>query len=302
VRQLRGAGSQAVEPLSAKRRTTVRVTRDNSDMRLAKVVVVGALAIAGTARATPTPFTGDQQAIHGFVWEGEESLDGRVTDAAGRGVSGAQVHIVDGSGEHVLTTDHDGRYHLALAHRASALVFVYGDVHITSAAARSNPADGGETVDIHELAVPATPPKLKRRPKRPEYSDAATDHNAWLRAWLLLEIDETGSVARVKLLDHPGYDLDPIAVRNAFTLEFEPARDHANRPVRTDVLWAIDWPAYWWLVDHGNNVLAPIPYDAWDLPCHVGQGPPKLDRSCAPATIANALTAPWIERPRAGRR
>ena len=115
----------------------------------------------------------------------------------------------------------------------------------------------------------------------------------------IYEVDETGAVTRVKLLDHPGYDLDAIAVRSAFALEFDPARDRASRPMRTQMLWVIDWPAFWWIVDQGESVTAPIPEAAVHLPCHDG-APHKIDRSCAPATIANALSAPWITRADAG--
>jgi hypothetical protein len=268
--------------------------------RWAHLAVVGALAASHIARADVTAIVGDDNVVHGFVWHGEESLDGRVTDSDGHALRGVQVHIVsERDAEQVIPTDRDGRYHVKLAPNATALVFVHGDVRITSTAATSKTGDGGETVDMHELVIPATPAKLRHRARRPAYSDAASDHNEWLRAWLLLDLDEAGAVTRVKLLDHPGYGLDAIAVRSAFALEFEPARDAASRPMRTQMLWVIDWPAFWWIVDQGESVTAPIPEAALQLPCHDG-APHKIDRSCAPATIANALSAPWITRADAG--
>ncbi len=270
-------------------------------MRIASLAVI-ALAAGGIARAdhNPTAIVGDDSIVHGFVWESEDQLEGRVTDPGGRGVPGEPVHVVSGSNERVVPTDRDGHYRVKLPPNTTALVFVYGDVRITSTAASSHAGGDDETVDVHELMIPTTPPKLRRRARRPAYSDAATDRNEWLRAWLLLDLDETGAVTRVKLLDRPGYDLDAIAVRFAFALELEPARDRANRPVRTEMLWVIDWPAFWWIVDQGESVTAPIPEAASSLPCHDPHAPRKFDRSCAPATIANTLSTPWITRAEAG--
>jgi hypothetical protein len=270
-------------------------------MRIARLAVI-ALAAGGVALADhrPTVIVGDDNIVHGFVWDGEDQLEGRVTDRAGRGLPNAPVHVVSATDERVVPTDRDGNYRVRLPPNTRALVFVYGDVRITSTSVSSNAGGDGETVDMHELTIPATPPKLRHRARRPAYSDAATDRNEWLRAWLLLDVDETGAVTRVKLLDRPGYDLDDIAVRAAFALELEPARDRTNRPVRTEMLWVIDWPAFWWIVDQGDSVTAPIPETASNLPCHDPHAPRKVDRSCAPATIANTLSAPWITRAQAG--
>ncbi|HEX4453087.1 MAG TPA: carboxypeptidase-like regulatory domain-containing protein [Kofleriaceae bacterium] len=268
-------------------------------MRIASLAVIGALATSSVARAdhTPMAIVGDDNVVHGFVWQSEDQLDGRVTDSGGHALPGAEVHVVSGATDRVVPTDRDGRYHVKLPPNTTALVFVYGDVRITSTAASSHAGDDGETVDMHELMIPTTPPKLRRRPQRTPYSDAASDHNQWLRAWLLLDIDPSGAVTRMKLLDHAGYDLDPIAIRAGFALDFEPARDRANRPIRTQLLWAVDWPPFWWNVDQGDGMSAPIPAIAWRLPCHDGTAPHRYERSCAPATIGNALSAPWIARP-----
>jgi hypothetical protein len=267
-------------------------------MRIANLAVVGALAATSVARGdhTPTAIVGDDSIVHGFVWDSEDQLDGRVTDASGHALPGAAVHVVSGAAERVVSTDRDGGYHVKLPPNTTALVFVYGDVRITSTAASSQAGGDGETVDMRELMIPTTPPKLRRRPPRTPYSDAASDYNQWLRAWLLLDVDASGVVTRVKLLDHPGYDLDPFAIRAGFALDFEPARDRANRPIRTQLLWAVDWPPFWWNVDQGDGMSAPIPASAWQLPCRDGIAPHRYERSCAPATIANALSARWITR------
>jgi len=97
-------------------------------------------------------------------------------------------------------------------------------------------------------AVPAKP-KGYSPIKAPPYSDRAISSNVWTRAWLLLDIDETGSVRRFKYIKRPGHDLEPIAAREAFKLRFEPARNRAGQPIATWMIWLIEWPSYWWLVD-----------------------------------------------------
>ncbi|HEY1546704.1 MAG TPA: carboxypeptidase-like regulatory domain-containing protein [Kofleriaceae bacterium] len=263
-------------------------------MRFASLAVMGAFALAGIAHGGPTAIVGDDNVVHAFVWQSkesiEQSIEGQVTDARGHALAGEQVHAVWGNVDHPVATDHDGHYHLKLAAGASVLVFVYGDVRITSTAANSHAGDDGETVDMHDLVVPASPPKLKHSPKRPTYSDTATDHDAWLRAWLLLDIDESGKVVRLKVLDRPGYDLDSVATAFGFAAEFEPARDRANRPMRTQLMWVIDWPPFSWSNDEGRSPDS--------LPCRDEHGthPARLERSCARPTIANALSQPWITR------
>ncbi|HEY1551828.1 MAG TPA: carboxypeptidase-like regulatory domain-containing protein [Kofleriaceae bacterium] len=268
-------------------------------MRFASLAVIGAVVLAGVAHAGPTAIVGDDNIVHGFVWQGEETIDGQVTDPRGRAVAGVQVHAVWGDGDHLVATDRNGRYHVKpTAAGVAVLVFVYGDVRITSTAANSHGGADGETVDIREREVPTTPPKLKHRPKRPAYSDAASDRNAWIRAWLLLDIDASGGVVGLKLLDRPGYDLDAVAIASGFALDFEPARDRENHPVRTQMLWVIDWPPFWWVIDQGASVTAQIPDAAWSLPCRDEHGvePTHVERSCARPTIANALALPWIKR------
>jgi len=261
-------------------------------MRFASLVVV--LGMSSIASADPTPIrSGDL--LHGFVWQGQETLDGRVTDAQGRGVA-AEVHVVVGSSERVVKTARDGGYHITLPPNTQALVFVRGALMITSAAATSHGGSDGETVDMHELLEPAAAAKLKTRPRVPPYSDDARYYNQWIRAWVLVDIDEHGIVQRVKLLDHPGFDLDDNAVRAAFALSFEPARDRANRPMRSQMLWPIDWPAFAWLVDTSGVANGPIPDGAGELPC-AHSGPQKrAERACNEAPIAATLSAPWIMR------
>lgn len=89
----------------------------------------------------------------------------------------------------------------------------------------------------------------RSRPAGAPYSDRAILSNAWTRAWLLLDIDEIGRVRRFKYIKRPGHDLEKITAREAFKLRFEPARNRAGRPVGTWMIWLIEWPSYWWLVE-----------------------------------------------------
>jgi hypothetical protein len=49
----------------------------------------------------------------------------------------------------------------------------------------------------------------------------------------MLHVNEHGRVTHAKLLNSPGLELDAIALRQAFDLEFEPARDRSRRPMRS---------------------------------------------------------------------
>jgi hypothetical protein len=265
-------------------------------MRIVSLVVAGALASSSTARADVER----ADDLHGFVLRGDGHLDGHVTDAVGNALPGAQVHVVSDGVERVVSTDRAGDYRVKVATGASCIVFVVGDARITSLTAFTRGVVDSEIIAMREARSTTKLPRLHRRPPLPPYSDAAVDHNGWLRAWVLLDVDASGAVTRVKLLDHPGYDLDPIAVRAAFELELEPARDDANRPMRSQLLWPIDWPAYWWIVDHGDGLMERIPDAAWSLPCKPSGPALSVARSCAPPTLENMLSAPWIDRSAAG--
>jgi hypothetical protein len=272
-------------------RATDAKRRDPARMRVASLVVM--LGISSIASSDPAPIrSGD---LHGFVWQGQESLDGRVTDAQSHGVA-AEVHVVVGGSERVIKTARDGRYHITLQPNTEALVFVLGALRITSTAATSHGGSDGETVDMHELLEPTAAAKLKKQPRVPPYTDDAKDYNQWIRAWVLVDIDEHGVVQRVKLLDHPGFGLDDAAVRAAFALPFEPARDLSNRPMRSQMLWPIDWPAFAWFVDTSGVAIGPVPDGAGDLPCAHNGPARRAERACNDAPIAATLSAPWILR------
>jgi hypothetical protein len=127
--------------------------------------------------------------------------------------------------------------------------------------------EGGEVIKIEDKRRPE--PKVKAKPTvdpriNLPYSEEAVERDAWARAWLLLDVDETGHVTRLKLLKAPGFDLDAICIEQGLTLTFEPARDHAGRPMKTYMLWTMEWPAWGWLIQ-GNGVAVRRPADHHDL-------------------------------------
>jgi len=100
----------------------------------------------------------------------------------------------------------------------------------------------GEVIEIHD--PPVKPKALNFNPRKtPPYSDAAVLSDAWTKAWMLLDVSERGDVTRVKFLKRPGFDLEKIAIKEAFKLKFSPARDGRGNPLRVYVVWPIEWPS-----------------------------------------------------------
>ena len=179
------------------------------------------------------------------------------------------------------------------------MVFVQGDLRIGGTTIISHGKEQNLAVEMHETIPPAVTPVPMISPLAiPEYSEAAIAGDRWAKAWLLLDVDEKGNVVRLKLLDRPGMDLDQIAVRYGFKLRFKPARDLSDRPVGAQVLWAFEWPAYWWLHEETDN-LELLPRAVFKMPCR-GTGPARNGtyRDCSQATLANAITEPWFDRPK----
>lgn len=235
--------------------------------------------------------------VAGYIATGER-LAGRVADRGGHPVAGAAVHVVTGGVEQVVRTDATGAFKVDVAKgTTTSAVFVYGDVTVAGTALTSVPLDGSEGIAVSDLIPPAVMPKPLSDPGLiPPFSMAAIDHDTWLRAWLMLDVDERGAVARVKLLDAPGYDLDAIAVAQAFKLKFDPARDRSNHPVRMQVVWTFEWPEYYWLRRETQDMWH-MPGDAGLVPCR-GSGPTHTTyRDCSPPSVARALSRPWIDRP-----
>ena len=161
----------------------------------------------------------------------------------------------------------------------------------------------GETIIIHGTAPPAKMPKGKKRYGRiaPQYSDWMMEHDVWAKAWLLLDIDEHGTVTRLKLLKKPGYDLDQIAIDRGFSMRFDPAEDINGNAIRTQLVTPIEWPAYWWLIAR-EGLATRIPEYIEKVPC-VGSGPMKMEsihpmyRDCTPPPDFGTLDQfAWIEK------
>jgi hypothetical protein len=161
----------------------------------------------------------------------------------------------------------------------------------------------GETIIIHGTAPPKVLPKAKKRYGRiaPAYSDYAIEHDKWAKAWLLLDIDERGSVTRVKLLKKPGYDLDQIAIDRGFSMRFDPAQDANGNAMKSQLVTPIEWPAYWWLIAR-EGLATKIPESIEFVPCE-GSGPMHMGsihpayRDCSPPPALDQLDSyPWIEK------
>ena len=253
-------------------------------------IVVVVMLVARLAAAEST--------YAGFVTVGAGELSGRVVDADGKPLRGAQVHVVSAAGkEQLATTDADGRYHATLAGGAYAIVYVIGAGGIGGQVAVTSGKGAAEVVEIHE----ALPPLKAALPKRdyaviPPYTDSAMDHDVWTRAWLMLDISERGDVTHVKLPNSPGYDLDAGAIREAFALKFEPARDRSNQPTRSMLVWTFEWPSYWWMLEKKADIRR-LPPDVITVRCR-GKGPTRpRDRDCSEPDLAGAIARPWRDKP-----
>ncbi len=171
----------------------------------------------------------------------------------------------------------------------------------------------GEVIKIEGRLLPKVKPKPRNHSptKAPPYSDRAVLSDAWTKAWLLLDVGADGRVIRLKFLKRPGYDLEPIATSEAFKLTFEPARDYGDKPVRTFMLWSIEWPSAGWLeklvgtrsrmpplVGIPPNVRLQSDY----VPC-AGSGPWHMDsvhktyKDCSKPDWSNEAKEPWIMAP-----
>ena len=168
----------------------------------------------------------------------------------------------------------------------------------------------GEVIVIEDSPPPAVPPKpTNYKPtKAPPYSDEAMLTDIWTKAWMLLDVNERGVVTRFKFLKKPGADLETIAASEVWKLRFDPARDGRGVPMRTQILWEIEWPSAWWLVQFVGVTtrMPPIvgfpPRSLADgVPCR-GSGPLNLSsvhptyRDGSKPDRSRVETAPWIKR------
>jgi len=270
------------------------------------LIVVGVAALASVVRADEP--------------RSRSRLSGAVRDATHGGpVESALVLIAGPRGlEQSLTTDRDGRYSAVLAPGTYHVVFVYGPSRTSGRVivppGRGAVLDGsvdsvaGEVIIIRDRIAPPVPPKPKNfEPRKaPPYSDRAVLSDAWTKAWLLLDVDETGRVTRLKFLKRPGHDLEKIARSEAFKLRFDPARDRDGKAMRSWVVWPIEWPSAWWLsMFVGTRSAMPkivgFPPRRQDdyVPC-AGSGPMNLGslhptyKDCSRPDLSKAPNEPWI--------
>lgn len=264
-------------------------------MRIRLKVLVPVLV--GVVLAGPVPAAGDRDDdVHGFMTYGRGDASGRVVDAQGAPLANVDVHVVSGTAnERVVKTGKDGGFKVAVTGDSTSWIYVRGtgQIKVPTLVAEG---DGG-IVEIRETIPPAVMPKPLSRPGMiPEYSEEAIDRNRWTRAWLLLDIDNTGSVQRIKLLVKPGLGLDPIAIREGFKLRFTPARDRRGQPVSALGVWTIEWPAYYWLLEHQDGTMTRMPRDVRLVPCP-GTGPTTSTyRDCSRPEMNTTITQAWIER------
>jgi hypothetical protein len=248
-------------------------------MRLALLLAL----VAAPAAADPR--------LNGFVTRGNGELRGTVMKN-GKPIAGAHVHVVGDKAQEAVTAA-DGTYKLTLAGGDHAFVYIDGDAQLTAQLATPG---GGSVIELHEVLPPAVAAKAHEHTDVIlDYSDDATDADTWARAWLLLDVGETGAVSQVKLLNDPGHALAPIAIKAALALKFDPARDRANRPIRSTVLWTYEWPAYWWLRENHYS-MSRLPLETVTLPCNGRDSKFVRHRDCTPPDLAKIVTAPWLHR------
>ncbi|MDQ3334186.1 MAG: carboxypeptidase regulatory-like domain-containing protein [Myxococcota bacterium] len=212
---------------------------------------------------------------------GPTVVTGKVTDVLGRPVPNARVYVMPRRGQPIQTkTGKDGRYSVKLksngthgvviaidkAHTFRTVLVVDG-ISNTMDVDIELDVEGGEVIKIEDKRRPE--PKVRPKPKQDvakslPYSEEAVERDAWARAWLLLDVDERGTVTRLKLLKRPGFDLDKICIDEAFKLKFTPALDDAGRPMKTYMLWTFEWPSWGWLIQ-GNGTAMRRPVDRDDM-------------------------------------
>lgn len=250
--------------------------------------------------------------------EAPAPLHGRVVDqTSGVPVEGALVMISGPNGlVTTVNTDGDGNYRANVAPGTYNVIFAHGKTR-TSGKVGVGPSGGtldgkldamvGEVIVIREKIAPPVPPKpTNYKPKAtPPYSDAAVLSDAWTKAHMLLDVDETGHVLRYKFLKRPGYDLEKIAAKEVSRLEFDPAKDRNGKPMRAWVVWTIEWPSAWWLekLVGTRSAMPPIvgfPPRRLDsyVPCK-GSGPWAMGsvhptyKDCSKPDLRNAAAAKW---------
>jgi Carboxypeptidase regulatory-like domain len=259
-------------------------------------------------------------------------ISGRVVDVSDQPLRDVSVVISGSTGvEATVVTDPTGHYVANVKPGPHTVMFTFGNKHVTAKVDVTDNAvaklDGmleiaGEVIDVLDTPRPVKYAKPKSDPLAiPKYSDKAVLTDAWSKAWLLLDVDERGVVTRVKFLKRPGNDLDDIAIKHAFGLKFDPARNKFGYPTRSYIVWPLEWPAVGWMQENElptnrlPNFLAYEQFDAgsrWSVafssypPCgggpwHFhdigGAGGNHATRDCSVPDLSRANAGePWILR------
>jgi hypothetical protein len=234
--------------------------------------------------------------VSGFTTNVTGELRGQVKSDSGEPLADVAVHVTSAEGERVVRTDEQGRYRVDLGtSQGQKFVFVRRIARINGQSVETSELETGEEVfEIKEAEKPKIMPKPTSGTNViPGYSDEARAKDVWAKAWLMLEIDDKGNVARMKMLHSPGYGLEEIAIRAAGDLSFEPARSTAGRPVPALVLWAYEWPAYFWLIE---RKLSPerLTDAVESVPCAKEPSNRSRLRDCTKADLTKAAELPWI--------
>jgi len=261
-------------------------------MTFRALISVMVVVVAGSVARADDGF-----GFFGFMTYGAGELSGSVVDENGTPQPGADVHLVLGAApERIVKAGADGKFKVAVTENGTSWIYVrFAKIRTPTLVA----SDGTESiVEIHEAIPPAVQAQSLARPFTiPPYSDEAMDRNYWTRAWLVLDIDKSGTVQRLKVLNRPGMGLEPIAIREAFAMRFQPARDRSGQPMGTLVIWVFEWPAYLWLTEHGSPRTIPA-RAVGAVPCRLDGTTRTTYRDCTSPALGSMNAEPWIDRPK----
>jgi hypothetical protein len=261
-----------------------------------RAVHVPLLCLTLAFAALAMPAFADER-VSGFTTNATGELKGKVTDEDGDPISDLPVYITAPGGERMVKTDENGQYKIDLGSTpGEKFVFVRTTARINGQALETEMLDSGEEVfQIQESEKPAVMPRPKSPTNKiPGYSEEAREADVWVRAWILLEIDQAGNVRRMKMLKSPGYGLDDIAIRHAGNLRFEPARGASGKPVSAMVVWPYEWPSYSWMLERKAPPKV-VPAEAQWVSCATTEVPHSRLRDCSKADITKAHGLPWID-------
>jgi hypothetical protein len=245
----------------------------------------------------------------GVASAGPSQIIGKLVDNHQRPLEAATVTV----GDQRVTSTFAGVYRLLVPGPGTYKVSIdYADSHVEREVNVDGPlatldatiaVDSESTIVIHDKRELGVSPERSDDPNwshQPEYTDEAVLSDRWAKAWLLLDIDDTGHVSRLKLLNDPGMGLGDVAVREGFKMTFHPARDTKDHAMATLIVVPIEWPSYTWLIQRwgtASHFFNRMEY----MECR-GHGPLMMEsidiqyRDCTEADLANAPLKKWRTR------